>query len=51
MDKESLALALDKCAEDDHHVGYDRLSVEADRHAHCGEEVKYLLHDSQTAHN
>ena len=51
MNKETLALAIEKCAADDPHVSYDRLSVESDKGCHCGEEVKYLLHDSQTAEN
>ena len=51
MDKETLALALDKCTEDDVHVSYDRLTVESDKDVHCGEEVKYLLHDSEKAKN
>ena len=51
MNKETLALAIEKCAADDQHVSYDRLSVESDKGCHCGEEVKYLLHDSQTAEN
>ena len=51
MSEESLALAIDKYSGDDPHVTYERLSVSSETPCHCGEEVKYLLHDSQTASN